>query len=282
MMSRILYIPTEPKTYRQKRQHRRRRTRRGLLFFILIIALAVLFLYLIRLPATRIERVEVTGLKTLDRGDVESFARAYLNGSYALLIPRSSILFAKTDLLGEKLAAEFPQIGTITIEKKFLKGLRISIQERDFFGIFCPTSNNVGPETPPKCAFIDALGLAYEQAPRSSGSLLVKIYKDVPEVSLGTAVLDASLMKEMQSLKDELEQKTGLEITSYHLFSRVPREIRVQTTEGFELWFDRSKNIGESLKVLKTVLEQEIKDRRPQLSYVDLRFGNKVFYKFKK
>ena len=89
-------------------------------------------------------------------------------------------------------------------------------------------------------------------------------------------------MREMQFLKDELKKKNGLEIVSYHFFSRVPREIRVETANGFKLWFDRTKNLSESFKVLKTVLEQEIKDRRQELSYIDLRFGNKVFYKYKK
>ena len=281
-MSRILYVPSEPKTHRQKRLKRHRRTRRGLLFFILIIVLAILFLYLIRLPAAKIEKIEIAGLKTLDKIALESFTRARLNGSYAMLIPRSSIIFAKTNSLEKELSAEFPQIETVTVEKKFPKGLRISVQERNFFGIFCPTSNNSEPELLPKCAFIDAQGHAYEEAPRSSGSLLVKIYKDVSEIQLGAVVLDASLMREMQFLKDELKKKNGLEIVSYHFFSRVPREIRVETANGFKLWFDRTKNLSESFKVLKTVLEQEIKDRRQELSYIDLRFGNKVFYKYKK
>jgi hypothetical protein len=33
--------------------------------------------------------------------------------------------------------------------------------------------------------------------------------------------------------------------------------------------------------VLKTVLENEIKDKAKDIDYIDLRFGNKVFYKYK-
>ena len=66
---------------------------------------------------------------------------------------------------------------------------------------------------------------------------------------------------------------------SYELISDFPKEIRVVGPEGYRVYFDRESDLQNAFRVLKTVLAEEIKDRRARLDYIDLRFGNKVFYK---
>jgi hypothetical protein len=49
------------------------------------------------------------------------------------------------------------------------------------------------------------------------------------------------------------------------------------TSEGWSMTFDINSDIVESINNLKLVLSQKIKDRK-KLHYIDLRFGNKIFY----
>ena len=51
--------------------------------------------------------------------------------------------------------------------------------------------------------------------------------------------------------------------------------------EGWSVIVTRAKEPELWLPVLRTLLTEEIKGRRNQLEYLDLRFGNKVFYKFR-
>ena len=48
-----------------------------------------------------------------------------------------------------------------------------------------------------------------------------------------------------------------------------------------ELW-EKDDDIEYQLSNLKYVLDEEIKARRGELEYVDLRLGNKVYYKYLK
>ncbi|MEK7167221.1 MAG: hypothetical protein AAB732_02325 [Patescibacteria group bacterium] len=59
-------------------------------------------------------------------------------------------------------------------------------------------------------------------------------------------------------------------------------EIRVVTQSGFEIYFDVfSSDLNQQINNLSKVLNQEIKDKISSLEYIDLRFGNRIYYKNK-
>ncbi|MBI4652777.1 hypothetical protein HY750_00795 [Candidatus Kuenenbacteria bacterium] len=59
-------------------------------------------------------------------------------------------------------------------------------------------------------------------------------------------------------------------------------EIRVVAKDGFEIYFDIFfSDLDQQINTLRKVLDQEIKDKLSSLEYIDLRFGNRVYYKVK-
>jgi len=72
-----------------------------------------------------------------------------------------------------------------------------------------------------------------------------------------------------------------MEIVGFEFSFQIQREFRALTSDGFLLWINRDDDFAGVTKVLKTVLDEEIKDRRAELEYADLRFGNKVFYRYR-
>lgn len=283
--SRILYTPPE---FKKKKAFRKT------WFFIFGLGFLLVFIlsaaiYLLRLPQLQIHTIEVLGLKSFETGELLSGVWGLLEGKYLWLIPKSSALILGTDSVENYLKNVFPRIAEVNVNKVLPDRLSISVKEREFFGILCndfylptfvgtTTSPNLrNPE--PQCAYLDNTGFAYEEGPNSFGSLITKINIDAENLKIPSQVLDDKLMEEMIFLKKRTNEAAGINIIGYEFLFRVPREIKVLTGDGFKIIFSREDDLENSFRVLKKVLEEEIKERRGSLEYIDLRFGNKVFYK---
>ncbi len=227
--------------------------------------------YLLRLPYWQIKKVEIGGLEILDPQEVRVKIDNFKSGLILFLLPRSSFLLFNSESLASLLRQEFPRVESVLVRKVFPDSLEIKLKERELFGIFCNE----------ECVYIDKQGFAYDYAPISSGFLFIKIKSDAAEARIGSTVLEPDLMNEIVFLSSEVGKISGIRAVGYELFSKISSEIKMETSEGFKILFKRGDNFANAFRVLKTVLEQEIKDKRAQLEYIDLRFGNKVFYRFR-
>ncbi len=283
-MSRILYAPSIEK-------RNRRRPSRKAVFAILAIALFLVSIggvvYLLRLPQWQVHTIEITGLTVLKEEDVRGKIFDALAGEYLFLIPRGAIILARSETIERALKKEFPRIETVNVNKHYPDSLTANIKERELWGIFCNGLETEGaPTTPqevtPACVYIDKTGFAYESAPDSTGTLIVKIRSDAPAVAVGSQAVENGLMEKMSFLAKETERVAGTKVIELELFSKIPREIRLVTADGFKLYMNREDDFENVFRVLKTVMDEEIKEKRPRLDYIDLRFGNKVFYKLQR
>lgn len=233
---------------------------------------------MIRQPYWQIKNVEFTGLEALDGNEIEARIAALLEGENSFFISRRSILLVSSERLEEEMKRIFPRIERIAIDKKFPDTLQIAIHERTFWGIFCGSADEKGMVP---CASIDKTGFAYETSPSASGSLIIKIKSDVSDVAVPSVVVEKDLMERLLFLGVEVKRAIGSEVVLYEISSRLPREIRLIVTDGYGLYFNRNDDFQNVFMVLKRVLEQDIKEKRSALEYIDLRFGNKVFYRFR-
>lgn len=268
MNNRIVYTPGEE-------CGKKGLSRKGL-FIAGVLALAVILpaggIYALRQPYWQLKNIKISGLEVLEEDEIKAKINNMLSGEYVPFIPGSSFLLADTKAVAAELKKEFPKIKDAAVTKHFPDTLKISITERGLFGIFCGEAN---------CAYVDKTGFAYESSPSSSGSLIVKIKSDLSEVKIGSQALDPLLMERIIFLEQGTERVIGSRVLRYELSSKLPREIRVLTSEGFKIYFNRDDDFENVFRVLKTVLEEEIKEKQAQLEYIDLRLGNKVFYKYK-
>ncbi len=270
MTSRILYTPREA-----KRSRRSFFSKRRLLIFGAIMtpfALAAGAAYLIKIPQLQINEIRFSGLQALGKEELTSAVWKQLEENFIFVFPRRSIVVANTGAVAEELQRVFPRIKNISVRKIYPRALEILIEERKVFGIFCGKS---------QCAYIDTSGLAYEAAPDSTGSLITKVRSDLDEIKIGSSTLAPSLMELMNFLREELRRTVNLEIIGYEISQKTPREVRVETSEGFTVIFNRDDDFKNVFRVLKTILDEEIREKRAQLEYIDVRFGNKAFYKLK-
>lgn len=133
----------------------------------------------------------------------------------------------------------------------------------------------------PTCGYMDSTGIVYESAPEPRGNLIIVIRTDTQDTAMPRQAVDIGAMAQIRALAEKLPTETGVTPAGFELHTRVPSEIRASASEGFTLVFRREDDVSATLRVLKRVLNEEIKDKRKHLDYIDLRFGNKVFYKLR-
>ena len=236
-------------------------------------------IFALRAPRLQIRNIALSGIKTLDEKAVHEGIRARLAGTRGYVFLRSSFFLADTGAIASGLKQDFPRIRDVAVAKKFPDKLNIVITERAFWGVFC---NGLASSSTPACAFIDPDGIAYEHAPKPQGKLIITIRTDTDrEIALGSPAVDPALMAGISALTENIPAQTGIALADFELRGRVPREIRVIAADGFTMIFNLESDYAAVLRVLKRVLDGEIKDKRIRLDYIDLRFGNKVFYKMK-
>ena len=264
--SRIVYTPRE-----NKKISRFSRTRL-FIYTGIFIFMAGGAVYAMRLPQWQIKEISLSGLVALGEEEIISVIKESFSGNLAILIPRSSFFMVRTQKLVAALEKKFPRIRQVVITKSFPNFLMVSVKERRPFGIFCAVS---------RCAYVDDSGFAYEEAPNSIGSLIIKITSDAEDLKIPVQAVNNLLFERMKLVSEGLKDKFDFDTIGYQLFSKIPREIRIATSYGFQIYVNRDDDFGGVFKVLKTVLDEEIKEKRAQLEYIDARFGNKVFYKMK-
>lgn len=283
MNNRIFYIPKERK-YTQKRKKTYN------LWMIVGMGFCIIFFVLtiviVRSRVFQIQKISINGLNAIREEDVRKEINSALVGSYVAGLVSYRFLFAvPTQRIVDAIKHTFPLIAEVYVEKKFPDTLTINVKERTMFGIVC--NDAVKTEALPEeqvniqCAYMDTEGIAYASAPRTIGFLILKISTDSAEIAIGKQTIDPAMMQRIADINVKLPSIIGSPVTGYQLLHNAPREVRAISRIGFSVIINRDDDLDHALSVLDAILKKEIGSKRKHLDYIDLRFGNKVFYKFR-
>lgn len=291
-MTKILYTPREQRRYKKSSRIHKKVIFCVILFFILMGGA----LYVTRLSRLQVAKIEISGNQTLPEDLIRKNVEKEIAGVYAFILSKKFILFSRAEMISKALRKEFPVIGEIKVVKQYPDILSIHLSERKLFAIYCndlvtnaedtavastTAVSEVVEKKDIQCAYIDRTGFAYEKAPSSSGSLIIQIASDKETVESPAQLIDTALVSKMQYVIEKMQEISGERIVGFELPSRLVSEFRARTSKGYRLLFKRDDDLENQMNVLKVVLDTEIKGNRERLEYVDLRFGNKVFYKMK-
>ena len=97
-------------------------------------------------------------------------------------------------------------------------------------------------------------------------------------VGIGQPVIAGDQLNFIVILNDRLVQSADFDISHYNLANAKARDITLVVKEGWEAYFTFDDSAENQVELLLSVLQQKIKNRR-DLEYVDLRFGEKIFWK---
>ena len=256
----------------------------GGLFFCLLAGLIYFFVFS---PVLWIEKIEVSGLsendgdsESIGKQDIEDIAQKILTEKFLGFIPLRSVILIPADKIRANIFAGWPEIASVEIRKNFIfwqpqnKILKVEVKIREPMGVWCS-----GPaELPEQCFYIDKEGVIYKESPAMDGSLILTINDLRGEtIRVKEPIVSKKLMDFVLEINKELPAVLDLRAANFIISSE--EDLRVLTSEGWQIYFNSEESFDSQLDILKRVLEDEIKEERSNLEYVDLRVGRRVYYK---
>jgi len=254
------------------RYRKKKRRFKGILLLTCLIFLIVLGYILFFSPIFKIRSIEVSGNKEVEAEEIKN---SFTYGNI-FLVSENKI---KNDLI-----KKIPKISDVEIKKNLIKrSIKLTIEERKKLGIACQI-NEQGAENNEQfgdCFYIDNQGVIFEDAPQTSGSLILLI-KDYSqrEFYLGKKIFEQRIVDFISQARQGLSSEIGLTALDFNVLSFPPKDLKVMTNEGWYIIFDLEGDIKNQLLSLKAALEEKILgEERKNLEYIDLRIENRIYYK---
>ena len=249
---------------------------------------------LANLPYWQIKNISVSGFETVEQDELYAAIQEPIDGYVWKFIPKSQYFFLSEEEIKEHVKEKFVKIGQVNVEKKFPDVLTVVVEERKVFAIYCPafekgaTTTDVLDEAAiktkggKKCFYLARDGVIFESSINFAGSVFPIIENDEDrEFVIGKPAVSQEVLNFFEEADSALKEKTGFILSSLTISKDIPKDYILGTNFGWFLIVPREVLPSDWSANLKTIIDSKIKTRIGDLDYVDLRFGNKVFYKFR-
>lgn len=227
-------------------------------------------------PEFAIQNIIVEGNVTLSTEKIVVLAQEKLVGNYGFIFSRSNIVFFPKQEIMKSISAQTLRIKTVSIERLLWNSIAIKITERMPIGVWCGVEKNI---TEP-CYLMDAEGFIFDTAPQFSGSAYTRFFGPIKGNGvLGSELTPRQAFIQVSTFADALPNialdavALVMKDKDYSVYLKSDTEIRLTYTDP----------IDRTISTLKSILEQRqfTNGGIANAEYIDLRYGNKIFYKFK-
>ncbi|MFZ2150347.1 MAG: hypothetical protein WAV15_04280 [Minisyncoccia bacterium] len=286
-------VLSSPRLAELKKQRRNAVVRK---FLILLFAVAVLFTtgtYLSKVEGLNISSVEISGNKVVETNLIKTSVEEQITGKYIWLFPKTNVLFYPKGTIKATLQKNFSRLGKIDLSVRDRKILVVSVSEREALYMWCG-------EIPPietlrleenKCYFLDNEGYIFDEAPFFSGEVYFKFYgaldNNAAENPIGS-YFSGKNFKQLVLFKDVV---SGMGTDPVMISVLPDGDIEMflarndSNTAGPKIIFESEADLEKVAENLQAALATEpllsgFKNKYSSLLYIDLRFGNKVYFKF--
>lgn len=264
-----------PEFHKKKQKERNKKLVVIVIFVIFLIGLPI---YLLRISPFLVSSIIVEGNSVTSYEDVASIVKKNLEGYYMFIFPKSNALLYPKKSITKDLLLNIPRLNNVKVSLINPKSLKIEIEERQPTGLYCLDVKVLSEG----CYYIDNEGYIYSKAPSFSGDVyFVYSAEPVIEEPLGKSFLTLEEFKKLPPFINLIKQ-IGV---SLHSLTATTNEYYLILTGGGRIIINKQ----DDLKVVVENLESFLKDHAittvpnflEDVSYIDMRFGNKVFYKLK-
>jgi hypothetical protein len=240
--------------------------------FLIVILFLVGLLYLIQLPQIQISEVKVSGNAFISSKELQDKANEVLDAHILWIIPKSNIfIFSKKEL--EIKLKQNPAIVSVKIRKDFFKTLTIEIQEQEKEMIYCTTLERT------ECFYINKTGFIYARVNEyiiPEQEILIYTEQGVKKIQ-DTILDEKTYIDVVLFVKNTARQ----DIRIGDVYIKLDGVVEFVTREKVRIITSLFDDFKKDFANLVALFEKSVltKEQMPQIEYIDLRFGNKVFYK---
>lgn len=246
--------------------------------FVLFIIFFIIFFYwgyLVFYSAQfKIKHICVNDLEYIDEKEIIDIALARMEKRKFFIFSEDKIFLIDKLGLKQELENKF-LTDEVSVSSLGLNSLNIIIKER--ISKFTWITND-------KYYYLDIEGnVKYEVAPQDVNRNYPIIYdgsnKEIVLENGKSNVMEGKEIADLVKIIEEVKKKTDFEIISFVYFNGNIHEAHAKTNRGYEIYFDLTQDIGNQLENLYILLEQGFNNGEQPNEYIDLRFGERVYYK---
>ena len=207
------------------------------------------------LDAFQVKTVQVKENDAKLKKNVEALANRSIERKMFFLSTRSIFILDSASMRAAVLHA-FPEIETVQIKRRLPNSLIITPHKREEVALWCKTQD--------ECFALDSKGILFG----------AKKPKDEFRI-FGELAIDESMISSLLAFK----QKANMKFVSAVVVSS--SQIQYKTFEGWEAYVDPKEDINWQATKLQTVLQKKNPVDTAALEYIDLRFGNQAYLKYR-
>lgn len=238
-----------------------------------------------------IATIKIVGVQAVSEEAVWSLTNKLLGGNYYFLYARdNSFIFPRREI-ETKLLESFPRIKDVHIHREGAHTIVIEITERKPFMLWCGESFEGEIPALTECWFIDDRGFVFDRAPIFSKGVYREVYAPLVYQNESTplhAVVPSERFRFAYALIEGLERGVG-EVARVFIKKEGEYGMTIRSSTRYpelidaELYFKDGQSTERLMYNILSALPVQFPPdtlSEKKLLYVDLRFGNKLFFGF--
>lgn len=282
---------TSPRVEDMKRKRRVYRIRLTILISVLAVSLIGAVAYFSGHPRVSINSIVVTGTHIINPADIEDTVLNQISGTYVYLFAKRNSFIYPRRRIYSNLLSQFPRIDSLSVYRDGMNTIHIAVTERSGSYLYCGEAiPELLSEVGENCYFINNDGYVFDTAPYFSGNVYFKYYLSLPEGKVDPLGVQIISPENFHVLAGFIDSLTSLGFKPSHVVIGADKIGTVyllhsdQATEP-QILFKNTDELHTMLSNLtasmaKPEFANEIRSKYTSLLYIDLRFNNKVVYKF--
>lgn len=234
------------------------------LFFCVFSAIAYLVFFS---GVFSIKETNISGTEKVLNEDILKLIEPELKTQIPFYGDLSNVFLVKPADIQNLILHAFPSVENVHLKRKLPDTLIIEIKEKQMVAVFCDFSED--------CFFVDSMGIAFEKI--EAGDSIVFKLEENKKIVLAEMAIEPELLSAAFLVSENLKKQVDLNLREYLVIGNT---LGVIEASGYRIYFDLRGDINNQAMNLGLVLQKEITPETfKSIEYIDLRFGNRIFYK---
>ena len=257
-------------------------------FWIFLFILIYLISYLSKSEEVGIIDINIIGNEAVQDKDILEIINKNLEGNYLGLFSKSNVFLYPKSKIKTEISNSFLIIKELIISFNDFKSIDINIAERKPFALYCENTKMEFLEkeesSQENCYFMDDKGYVYTKAMNFSDNIYFKYYEETPDFNqniLGKTYLSKANKNQFEKINLFIRFLKDINIDVYRLTIKKDGDYELVFGNNSKLLFEGKQDFNVLLENLQAILIDLGDIGEKEFEYIDLRFNNKIFHKFK-